>query len=71
MQRFYQERIYLATNTKLIKDMHSAISGDFILLATILIRDWRILLKFYRKNSLPHLFTYENPASGLSLNSKY
>ena len=71
LQRFNQERVYLATNTKLVKDLNGAINDDFVLLATTLISDWRILINYYRKNSIPHLLAYENAASGISVNSSY
>ena len=51
--------------------MHGAFNEDFVNLANTLIKDWRILIKYYRKNSLPHLLAYENAANGITLNSTY
>jgi hypothetical protein len=45
--------------------MHGAFHEDFVNLATTLIKDWGILIKYYRKNSLPHLLAYENASNGL------
>ena len=56
---------------KLVKDMHGVFNEGFVNLATALIKDWRILIKYYRKNSLPHLLAHENAANGIQLNSTY
>ena len=51
--------------------MHGAFHEDFVNLANTLIKDWRIFINYYRKNSLPHLLAFENAAKGLLMNSTY
>ena len=63
--------MYLATNVRLVKDLQGAVHKDFITLANTLIKDWRILIKYHRKFSLPHLLANENETKGLRMNSTY
>jgi hypothetical protein len=47
------------------------VHDDFVSLAATLIEDWRILINYYRKHSLPHLLAFENATQGLATNSTY
>lgn len=59
LARIEGERDYLSTNVKLLSGMRCAFEPTFLLVAEALIEDWRWLLKYYRKNTLPHLLVLE------------
>jgi hypothetical protein len=52
-----------------VKNRRGAIRKSFVNLATTLIKDWRILMKYYRQRAVPHLIAFEDATIDIASHS--